>query len=345
MTVDAPNSMAHAPSGEGPSAHEVERRALLWRVAAFTMRYGMVWALLIVVIVAQVLYPTFLTPDNIRNMLSQNAPAGIIAVGMTFVIIAGGFDLSVGAMYGLGAVTFAKMSGAVGLLPNVLVAVLVGVVAGLVNGLIIAKMRVNPFVATLGTSTVFLGLGFLLAGGFPVPVAEGGGNNDWLGAGDILTIPVSGVIMVLVFLAGGLLLSWTTFGQNVRAVGGNGEAARLAGLRANAIRVATYVLIGGLAAFAGSVDTSLLGSGAADQGTSLPLLTIAIVILGGTSLSGGEGAMWRTAVGLMIMASLNNLFASLAVSTAVQLVAQGSVLILAVSFDVFARGAARRGAV
>jgi ribose/xylose/arabinose/galactoside ABC-type transport system permease subunit len=216
----------------------------------------------------------------------------------------------------------------------------------LANGLIIAKLRVNPFVATLGTSTVFLGLGFLLAGGFPVPAKEvPGHNNHWLGGGDILTIPVSGVILVLVFLAGGLLLSWTTFGQNVRAVGGNGEAARLAGLRVSAIRVATYVLIGGLAAFAGSIDTSLLGSGAADQGATLPLLTIAIVILGGTSLSGGEGAMWRTAVGLMIVASLNNLFASLAVSTAVQLVAQGSVLILAVSFDVFARGAARRGAV
>jgi ribose/xylose/arabinose/galactoside ABC-type transport system permease subunit len=166
---------------------------------------------------------------------------------------------------------------------------------------------------------------------------------DWIGVGEVFGLPVSGVAMILVLAAGGLLLSWTTFGQNVRAVGGNGEAARLAGLRVNLIRVTTYVLTGALAAIAGSIDTAKLSSGQADQGATLPLLTIAIVILGGTSLSGGEGAMWRTVIGLLIIATMTNLFDSLAVPNAVQLVAQGAVLILAVSFDVFARGAARRG--
>jgi ribose transport system permease protein len=300
----------------------------------------MVWILVALVIVAQSLYPTFLTADNLRNVASQNAPAAIIAVGMTIVIIAGGFDLSVGAIYGLGAVTFAQMSNHLSVGGALLVVIFVGLAAGLVNGVIITRLRVNPFIATLGTSTLFLGFGFLYSGNSPVAAAP---DSDWLGTGQIAGIPISGIIIVVVFLVGGLLLSRTTYGQGVYAVGGSGEAARLAGLRVNLIRASTYVLIGTLAAFAGSIDTSKLGSGQADQGATLPLLTIAIVIIGGTALSGGEGAMWRTVVGLLIIATMTNLFDSLAVSSAVQLVAQGAVLILAVSFDNFARGAARRG--
>jgi ribose transport system permease protein len=269
MTVEERGSAKGATSGEPVSAQKTERRPSGRQIAAFTLRYGMVWALIAVLVIAQIMYPTFLTLGNLRDMLSQNAAVGIIAVGMTFVIIGGGFDLSVGAVYGLGAVTFAKLSGSMGPAPNVLIVVLVGIAAGLINGLIIAKMRVNAFVATLGTSSLFLGLGFIIAK-YPVPVA-GGSANAWLGSGTVLTIPVSGILLVIVFLAGGLLLSRTTFGQSVKAVGGNGEAARLAGLRVNLIRVSTYVLVAGLAAFAGSIDTSLLSSGTADQGTSLPL--------------------------------------------------------------------------
>jgi ribose transport system permease protein len=304
------------------------------------LRYGMVWVLVVLVIVAQNLYPTFLTSDNLRNLISQNAPMGIIAVGMTLVIISGGFDLSVGAVYGLGAVTFAKMSPNLPVGVDLVVVVLVGVVAGLVNGLIITRLKVNPFIATLGTSSLFLGAAFIYSNSFPVPVEAG---FDGLGTGRFLGIPVSGIVMILIFLAGGVLLGRTTFGQSVRAVGGNDEAARLAGLRVNTVRCATYVITGGLAAFAGAIDTSKLNIGQADQGASLPLLAIAVVIIGGTSLMGGEGAMWRTVIGLLIIATMTNLFDSLAVTNAVQLLAQGAVLIIAVSFDMFGRAALLRG--
>jgi hypothetical protein len=167
MTVDARDS-AEDSAGEsatkgGPEVPdpEVGRRPLSWRVGSFALRYGMVWVLVGLVIVAQYLYPTFLTADNIRNMMSQNAPTAIIAVGMTFVIIAGGFDLSVGAIYGLGAVTFATMTAHLSLIENLLVVCLVGVVTGLFNGMIITKLKVNPFVATLGTSSLFLGAAFI----------------------------------------------------------------------------------------------------------------------------------------------------------------------------------------
>lgn len=340
MSVDGRNTVTEQErqrADASPRGGALLRR----RVTSFSLRYGMVWALLLVIVVAQIIYPNFLTAANLTNVLSQNAPVGIIAVGMTLVIIAGGFDLSVGAVYGLGAVFFAIFSTSMSFIPNLILTVLVGVLAGLINGLIIAKLQVNPFVATLGTSSLFLGLGFILAL-YPISVAPG---NDWLGGARIGGIPVSGILMIIVFLIGGLLLSWTTFGQGVKAIGGNGEAARLAGLRDNLIRVATYVIAGGLSALAGSVDASLLGTGQADMGPTIPLLAIAIVILGGTSLAGGEGAMWRTAVGLMIMAALTNLFNSEAAPVSIQYIAQGAVLIAAVSFDMFARRASRRGVV
>jgi ribose transport system permease protein len=333
LGVDTAPKVGPVNSPRGPKYQPAQIMGLL------LLRYGMLWVLVALIIVAQCLYPTFLTADNIGNIVSQQAPLGIIAVGMTLVIISGGFDLSVGAVYGLGAVTFAKLSPDLPFWALITVVTLVGAAAGLVNGLIVTRLRVSPFIATLGTSTLFLGAAFIYSDNFPVPVAPG---LDYLGAGQIAGIPVSGVILVGVFLLGALLLGRTTFGQGVRAVGGNQEAARLAGLRINLIRCATYVLTGALAAIAGSIDTSKLGIGQADQGSALPLLAITVVIIGGTSLNGGEGAMWRTVIGLMIIATLTNLFNSLAVPNAVQLVAQGAVLIIAVSFDMFGRKALLR---
>jgi ribose transport system permease protein len=307
-------------------------------VVRFALRYAMVWVLVVLVVVAQSVYPTFLTGDNLRNMLSQNAAVAIIAVGMTLVIIGGGFDLSVGAIYGLGAVTFAKVSVEMSLPAATALVLVVGLAAGLVNGLVVTRLKVNAFVATLGTSSLFLGAALIYSDTQPVPVNpvgfDGPGTAVWL------TLPVGGVLTVLVFLAGGFLLSRTSFGQNVRAVGGNDEAARLAGVSVGTVRTLTYVLTGACASFGGLLDTSKLGVGQADQGANLPLLAIAIVILGGTSLRGGEGAVWRTAIGVLILATLTNLFDSLAISTAVQAMVQGAVLIAAVTIDVFGRRAA-----
>jgi len=295
----------------------------------------MFWALILLVIVAQSVYPTFLTAGNLRNMWSQNAALAIISVGMTLVIICGGFDLSVGSIYGLGAVTYATLSSQ-SLGVDLLMVVLVGATAGLVNGLAITRLKVNPFVATLATSSVFLGIAYVWSKNGPVSVQPGFGG---LGLGTIAGMPVSGLMTVVVFLVGGVLLSRTIFGQSIYAVGGSAEAARLAGLRVSLVRCATYVIVGALAAFAGSIDTSKLGVAQADQGQTMPLLAITVVILGGTALMGGEGAMWRTVVGVLIVATLTNLFDSLAINTAVQLIVQGAVLVVAVSFDNLVRSA------
>jgi ribose transport system permease protein len=306
-------------------------------LALISLRYGMVWALILLIIVAQLVYPTFLTLTNVRNLMSENAAVAIIAVGMTFVIICGGFDLSVGSIYGLGAVAFAVASTHASEPVSVLAAILVGTLAGSVNALLITKLKVNPFVATLATSSAFLGIGYVWSGNNPVQVATT--DHDGLGLGQIAGLPISGGITIATFLAGGILLSRTILGRGIYAVGGSSEAARLAGLRVNLVRGSTYLIVGALSGLAAAIDTSKLGVAQANQGQTLPLLAITCVILGGTALLGGEGAMWRTVIGVFIVAILTNILDSLAINTAVQLVIQGLVLAAAVSFDHLVRSA------
>jgi ribose transport system permease protein len=310
------------------------------RVVQIMLRFGMIWALIVLLIVARWFYPTLFSIDNLRNVLGQNAPVAMIAVGMTLVIICGGFDLSVGSVYGLGAVSFAMFSSRTTLPVSIVGAVLVGTVAGLINALIITKLKVNPFVATLATASGFLGIAYMISNNNPVIVADG---FDWLGLGRFVGIPISGLLAFVVFILGGLVLSRTILGQNIYAVGGSAEAARLAGLRVQMVRGSTYVIVGALSGLAGAIDCSKLGVAQADTGQTLPLVAITVVILGGTALLGGEGAMWRTLIGLLIVATLTNLFDSLAVNTAVQLVVQCCVLVAAVSFDHFVRLASVRG--
>jgi len=223
----------------------------------------------------------------------------------------------------------------------VLAAVLVGTLAGSVNALIITRLKVNPFVATLATSSAFLGIGYVWSDNNPVHVART--DHDFLGSGVIAWLPVSGWITIVTFLAGSVLLSRTLLGQSIYAVGGSAEAGRLAGLRINLVRASTYLIVGALTGLAGAMDTSKLGVAQTDQGQSLTLLSITCVILGGNALLGGEGAMWRTVIGVLIVATLANVFDSLAINTQVQLIIQGVVLVAAVSFDYFVRSVAAGG--
>lgn len=298
-------------------------------------RYGMVIALVLLIIVAQLIYPRFLDPNNIRIILSQNAPLGIIAIGMTFVMIAGGFDLSVGAVYAFGATVFAKVAGSHGLEIAALATLLMGLACGSVNGFAVAVLRINPFIATLGTASIFSGLAFIYSESRPqVPGIEG---FTFLGQGYLGPLPVSVWILLAVLVVGSFVMSRTAYGHAIYAVGGNPVAAELSGLRVGLIRSTTFAFVGVLAAFAGMIEASRLGIGQADIGSSMPLDAIAVVIIGGTSLFGGEGAIWRTVVGLLIWGTLTNLFYSLAVDTNIQLVAKGLIVIGAVWLDVAVR--------
>lgn len=321
-------------------AETVSRRGAAGRVARDTvLRSGMVWLLVILVIVAQLVYPGFLAWGNVKNLLGQHSQVAIVAMGMTFVMIAGGFDLSVGATYAGASVFFAQFAGDVPIPLAFALVVAIGMGAGSINGLLVTRMKVNPFVATLGTASVFGGSAFLYSRSAPVLNYEPG--FDWLGQGEFAGLPASVWLAVLLYALGGMGLAWTVYGRSLYAIGGSYEAARLSGLRVDLLRASTYVLVGGCAAIGGCIIASRLSVGQADVGANIALQAIAAVVIGGTSLFGGEGAVWRTAVGLLIIAVITNLSQSKGFDINVESVITGVIIVAAVGLDAYGRS--RRG--
>ncbi|WBP95775.1 ABC transporter permease [Mycolicibacterium neoaurum] len=322
-----------APAQQSPAAPGGPKSRNL---AAVTYRYSMLGVLAILIVVASILYDGFLAPDNLRDILVQNASVGIIAVGMTFVIISGGFDLSVGATYALGSTVFAGVMISTNSIALAgVIALTAGVVCGLANGLLVARLKINPFVATLGSASVIAGIAYIYSNSAPFIVSDR--SFQALANSRTLGVPTPILILLVTFTVGGLVLSKTTVGRNVQAVGGNVEAAWLSGLRVPTLTAGVYVLTGALAALAGMIDASRLAVGQADVGATMALDAIAIVVVGGTSLRGGEGAMWRSFVGLLILATLTNVFYSLNVSQHWQLIAKGLIVIAAVALDAAVR--------
>jgi ribose transport system permease protein len=295
------------------------------------VRYGIVVVLGILLATAVFFYRGFFTFQNLMNILSQNAPIGIVAVGMTFVMLAGGFDLSVGAIIGMGATLFGSIALRSSFLLAGFLTIVAGLLVGSVNGIVINRLRVNPFIATLGSASVITGIMLIYSNTQPYVVSDP--VFQALGAGKVGRVPISILVLGGVFIAGGFTLSWTKYGRRIYAIGGNSEASHLSGIRVEFIRTTTYALSGVLAAFAGMMMASRLGVGQANMGATMTLDAIAIVVVGGNSLLGGEGAMWRTLVGLLVLATLTNIFYSVDVDPNWQLVAKGLIIITAVALD------------
>lgn len=304
-------------------------------VEAMLLRYGMLGVLLVLLVVAVILYPGFLEPANLRDILNQNSAVGIIAVGMTLILLTGGFDLSVGATFALSGTVFAGVSMSHGVMVGGLAGLAAGLAAGLVNGLLVAVLNVNPFVATLGSSSAISGLAYIYSNSAPF-IVEGTAFRN-LGIARLAGVPLPVVILVLTFIVGWFLVHRTTYGRNIFAVGGNREAARLSGLPVAGLVMSTYVITGLLAGLAGMISASRLGVGQADVGSTIALDVIAVVVIGGTSLLGGEGAIWRSVVGLLILATLTNVFFSLNVDQNWQLIAKGLIIVGAVALDAYLR--------
>jgi ribose transport system permease protein len=283
----------------------------------------------------------FLTTRNGLNILVNASVIGIVSLGQALALISGGFDLSVGGIVPLGSVTFALLVNAGYGVPSALLIILAfGAAWGVVNGLLIAKARINPLIATLGTLSVAGGLALTLADGVQVPFADVSdgvltrrslfdvNNHVWMFLG----------LAVLVLL----VLRYTAYGRQLYAVGGNKQAARLAGIRVDLITVSVYVVSGALAALAGAVLASQLLTGSGTAGTNSGLQSITAVILGGASLSGGVGGVPGTVIGVLILGALANGMAILQVPTFYQTMATGVVLLLAVGISQFR--SARRAA-
>jgi ribose transport system permease protein len=314
------------PDAEGSVLNATVRPAPTrdaFAIGRFVSRGVIVWVLIALIVLCRILYPGFLDRDNVFNILSQNAQVGLIALGMTFVMIAGGFDLSVGAIYAAGATVYAMEAQTWPLPIAAIIALAVGAVAGTLNGLIVTWLRVNPFIATLGTTSIFSGAAYLYSHSAPVLVDRP--DFTTLGAGKWFNVPISLYILLFAYAAGWLVLSKTVYGRSLYAVGGNPEAARLSGLRVDLLKTSTYVLVGVLAAFGGMIIASRLSIGQADIAGTMSLDAIAIVIIGGTSLFGGSGSVWRTAVGLLLLAVLTNIFDALALDSNFQSLIKGAI--------------------
>ncbi len=253
---------------------------------------------------------------------------------MTFVILTGGIDLSVGSILALtGAVTAGMMSGGMDPILAMLLGVLLGVLLGAINGLIIAKGKVAPFIATLATMTIFRGLTLVYTEGRPISGLGDSFTFQMLGKGYILGIPVPVVTMAISFAVLYFILKKTTFGRRVYAVGGNEEASRLSGINVDRIKIYVYSLAGGLTAIAALILTSRLNSAQPTAGNMFELDAIAAVVLGGTSLTGGRGWIVGTLVGALIIGVLNNGLNLIGVSSFFQQVVKGAVILIAVLLD------------
>ncbi|WP_286885066.1 ABC transporter permease subunit [Aneurinibacillus sp. UBA3580] len=289
--------------------------------------------LVVISIILAVMSPDFLTLNNILNVLRQVSINALIAFGMTFVILTGGIDLSVGAILALaGALTAGLMASGMDAVLATLVGLLAGTIMGMVNGLLVAKGKVAPFIATLATMTIFRGLTLVYTEGRPIT----GFDSDMftmLGAGYLFVIPVPVLWMLGCFAVLYFILKKTAFGRRVYAIGGNEEAAILSGIKVDRVKVYIYALTGFLSALAGIILTSRLNSAQANAGMGYELDAIAAVVLGGTSLSGGRGWIFGTLVGAMIIGVLNNGLNLLEVSSFYQQVVKGSVILLAVLLD------------
>jgi ribose transport system permease protein len=282
-------------------------RALGARAAVLLQRNGALAALVLVCIFGAARYYAFPTPENLLNVLRQNSMLGLVALGMTFVILTGGIDLSVGALLAVAGIVAAGLSA-----QGALVAIAAGVGAaallGLVNGVLITKARIQPFIVTLATMIAARGVALALTGEESVRVERAATGFTWLGRGEVAGIPVPIVVFALAYLLGWVALRFTRFGRHVFAVGDNGEAARLLGLEVDRVLIGTYVLSGALAGLAGVVLAARLGAGQPVAGTGWELDAIAAVVVGGTLLTGGQGGVGATLIGVLLLGVIFNLF-------------------------------------
>jgi ribose transport system permease protein len=311
-----------------PVAVDWPRRLLAW-----ARDYGVVVVLAVLVVVFSLSTSAFLTSLNLQNLAQQCGEPGLIACGMTAVIIAGEFDLSVGATFGFAGVVAAIVDNAAGLPLALAAGVGVGAALGLVNGVLVSRGGLQSFLVTLATQFVFVGAA--------IYITHGDDNwrvNDFAGFSRLADDTIGGIqhkawIALVAFVAMGWLLSRTRLGRQIFAVGGNVAAARVAGVRIHLVRVAVFVLSGALAALAGVLAASDTGVAQADGGIGTEFTAITAVIIGGTSIAGGRGSVWRTLAGVLLLAVVANGFTLLYISPTYDLLVQGTIILAAVLVD------------
>lgn len=294
--------------------------------------YRSVLILLVICIFATILSPSFLSVTNLFNVFKQISVAGVVGCGMTFVILTGGIDLSVGSILGLSGVLAAGVLESTG---NpafaIALALAVGVICGAINGFFVSFCEIPPFISTLGMMTLLRGCVLVYTKGSPISIKSDA--YKFFGKGAIAGIPVPVIILILLFLLAHYILTQTSYGRSIYAFGGNREAARLSGISTRFTEWMAYTINGLLCGIAGVILTARLGSAQSTSGTGIEMDAIAAVILGGTSLSGGVGFVLPTVVGAMIMGIIDNILTLMNVNPHATNIVKGAVILIAVLVD------------
>ena len=299
-------------------------------------------SLTLIICVLSALKPdTFLTIENFMNVLRRSSVNGIIAIGMTSIIISSGIDLSVGSMLALSGMAGAYTMIAVGgsdpqggaVVVGTVLGVVVGVLCGFLNGVLITKLKLQPFIVTLGTMSAFRGISYVMNNGQPYNVP----SYKYLGEGIVLGIPVSVVIFVIIIAMAGFLLRYSRLGRYTYAIGSNREAAFHAGVNVDRNLIYIYTFTGLLVGIAAMIATSRTVSAQPTAGIALELDIIAAVVIGGASLAGGRGTITGTIIGALLISVLRNGCTLLGISTHIQLIVIGMIIILAVAVDQLAQ--------
>tara|TARA_Y100001947_G_C10291829_1_gene283209 strand:- start:114 stop:1037 length:924 start_codon:yes stop_codon:yes gene_type:complete len=272
----------------------------------FLRTYAVLILIVLLMIILTLSSEAFLTPRNLLNILNQNAPLAIIASALTLVIIVGGFDLSTAAIFAVASVTAAWIAINYNPYVGLLVAPLIGMVLGYLNGIIITSLKVHSFLSTIATSLVFRGMAILITGGFLIPVRME--EFTWLGREKIFDIHVAVYILLVFAIISTFILNRTTIGRYIFAIGGNEDASILSGIKVNLVKIFAFSFCGFASGIAAAVQVSRISLGTSQAGLGMELQAIAAVILGGTSIYGGSGAVWRSIAGVMLLALINNGF-------------------------------------
>lgn len=310
-------------------------------IADYGQKYGILIALILICFILSFANEYFLTTRNIVNVLRQTSINGILAIGMTFVILTRGIDLSVGSVVALAGVVSASFAttASTAMVPGgpypapvaLGLGVLVGLAAGAISGVVVARFKVPPFVATLGMLSAARGLTLIYAGGKPVPALTDA--YRYIGTGSILGVPMPVILFALIFLGSLWVLTSTRFGRHVYAAGGNPHAARVSGVNVRRVIVLVYVISGAFAGVAGMILAARTGSGLTQAGIAYELDAIAAVVIGGTSLSGGVGKVTGTLIGALLIAVVNNGLDLMGVESYYQQVIKGMLIVAAVMLD------------
>ncbi len=298
-------------------------------------KYGLMIGFLAIGLVISIITPSFLTPTNLLNILRQSSIVGVMAIGSAFVIIGGGFDISVGSLLALAAAMSLQLQQVMPWYAAIVVVLAAGCLAGLLNGVLTAKVHIVAIITTLGTMTILRGLTYLYTGGYPISGSST--EFQFIGSGYVGPIPFP----IIVFL--GMVVLWqyvlrkTTVGRYACAVGGNKEATRLSGVRVDFYHIMTFVIGGLMAAMSGIIYAARLNAATPLAGQGYELDAIASCVIGGTSVSGGEGSIVGILIGVLLLNVVNNMFNLMGIQVYIQYLIKGVIILTVVGFDSYSR--------